>query len=103
MKKYNKIVRDKIPEIIRKDGSTCEVSFTGNDRAVEYLVDKIIEEAKEFKESEYNKKELADIFEVLDAIMNKLNIKSSQITQIRRKKAKERGVFSNNIILKSVE
>lgn len=103
MKKYDKIVRDKIPEIIRQNDNTCEVSFVDNETALEFLIKKIGEETQEFKESEYSKEELADIYEVLDAIKNKLKIKDSQITQIRKKKAKDRGVFENNIILKSVK
>lgn len=103
MKKYNKIVRDKIPEIIQKDSSTCEVSFVDNKTAINYLVDKLSEEALEFKESNFSKEELADLYEVLDSIKNKLKIKDSQLTQIRRRKGKINGVFENNIILKSVE
>lgn len=103
MKKYNKIVRDRIPEVIRQNNKTCEVSFVDDKTAIEYLVKKISEEAKEFEESGYDKKELADLYEVVDAVRDKLKIKNSQISQIRRKKAKERGIFNNNIVLKSVE
>lgn len=103
MKKYNKIVRDRIPEVIRQDNKTCDVSFVDDKTAIEYLVKKVGEEAKEFEESGYDKRELADLYEVLDAIKNKLKIKDAQLSQIRRKKAKERGIFNNNIILKSTE
>lgn len=103
MKKYNKIVRDKIPEIIKQSGSTCEVSFVDDQTALSYLVDKISEEAKEFKDSNYSKEELADLYEVMAAIMSKLHIRDAQLQQLRRKKNKSRGTFENNIILKSVE
>lgn len=101
--KYNKIIRDKVPEAIQKDNSICEVNFVDDKTAIEYLVDKLSEEAQEFKESNFSKEELADIYEVLDAIKNKLKIKDSQITQARKKKGKTNGLFENNIILKKVE
>jgi len=101
--KYDKIVRDRIPEKIRGDNSTCEVSFVENKTAIQYLIKKIHEEADEFEKSQYSKEELSDIFEVLHAIMDKLKIKESTINQIRNKKIKENGGFKNNIILKNVE
>lgn len=101
--KYDKIVRDKIPEKIREDNSTCEVSYVDNKTAIKYLIKKIHEETDEFEKSKYSKEELSDIFEVLYAIMDKLKIKQPALDQIRRKKEKENGVFKNNIILKNVE
>lgn len=101
--KYDKIVRDRIPEIIRNNNSTCEVSYVDDKTAIRYLVKKIHEEADEFEKSSYSKEEMADMFEVLYAIMSKLKIKESSITQIRNKKSKDNGVFKNNIILKNVE
>ena len=83
-KKHNKIVRDRIPEIIRQDNATCEVSFVDDKTAISYLVEKIHEEADEFKNSNYNKGELVDIFEVLYSIMDKLKIKEVSKTKNRQ-------------------
>jgi len=62
MKKiYNKLVRDKIPEIIERNGDEC---YTRILNAVEYkneLLNKIVEEAEEVKETKGNKKEIENI------------------------------------------
>ena len=64
---YNKLVRDKIPEIIKKNGSSCEVRKLSDNEYIEMLDAKLIEEVKEYQESQ-DIEEIADILEVLMAI-----------------------------------
>lgn len=95
---YNKLVRDKIPEYIRKKGGT-PVFHVANDK--EYWVklkEKLLEEARELKESEAIE-ELADLLEVIDAIIEYKKFSRRKIRNTKNKKAKERGKFRDRIIL----
>ncbi|HPZ07048.1 MAG TPA: nucleoside triphosphate pyrophosphohydrolase [Candidatus Eremiobacteraeota bacterium] len=98
MKFYDKIIRDKIPEIIEKDGKTFEVQTVSNDTALQYLKDKLKEEFDEFYESD-NIEELSDIMEVIDAIAEKKGISFNKLLQIKEEKRKKRGGFEKNLIL----
>lgn len=101
MSKFNKIVRDKVPEIIQASKKTCDVSYVSDKEAVEFLTKRIIQEAKDFQDG-YKKEELANLYEVLDAIMNKKGWRKSEIDRLRNEKNKNKGSFKNNIILKTV-
>ncbi len=96
--KYNKLVRDKIPEIIREKGGNS-ITHIADD--VEYwlkLKEKLTEEVAEFLKSE-SEEEIADILEVLRAICESKNTSWEEIEKIRMKKQEERGGFKEKIIL----
>lgn len=99
--KYNKLVRDRIPEIIRQKGQVPVIRIASDDEYLEKLKEKLIEEAKEFSEKE-DEEELSDILEVLHAISDFKKIKMEKIEQLRKKKAAERGGFGKKIILDEV-
>ena len=95
---YNKLVRDKMPEHIRKKGGV-PVSHVAED--AEYwqkLKEKLSEEVLEFQKDE-NIEELADILEVIDAIISCKGFKKEEIEKVKSKKAGERGRFGLKIIL----
>lgn len=96
--KYNKLVRDKIPEYIKSKGG-IPIIHTANDKEYwEKLKEKLQEEIKEFFENE-TIKEMADIQEVIDAICHHKKFTGKKIEAVRKKKAKERGAFKKKIIL----
>lgn len=64
---YNKLVRDKIPEIIKEKNQECSRHVANENEYRTSLQDKLTEEVKEFL-TEPNEKELADILEVINAI-----------------------------------
>lgn len=100
--KYEKLVRDKIPEIIKKKTNRVE-SHTANEKEYrEKLKAKLLEEVNEFLTSE-KKEELADILEVIYAICEEKNINREEIEKIRINKLKERGGFTKKIILDEAE
>ena len=98
--KYDKLVRDKIPEIILKKGST-PVTHVAIDDA-EYwqrLRAKLQEEVSEFLAETNIKEELADVLEVIDAICVFKGIDRAVLASVQTKKREERGGFGGRIIL----
>ena len=101
MKKYSKLVRDKVPEIIQKSGKTAITHIAINEEYQIALCDKLREEAEEFAENP-SKEEYADLAEVMNAIraFNEWNI--SDIENVLLSKRLERGGFEQRIILDSI-
>ena len=99
---YNKLIRDKIPEIIAQDGQRATVTVLNNDEYVKELERKLQEEVAEYLEGR-NTDELADIMEVVLALGEALGSTSSSLEEIRRKKAEERGAFKKRLFLVSVD
>ncbi|SQB91196.1 Uncharacterised protein [Clostridium paraputrificum] len=101
MKKYNKLVRDKIPEIIRADGKECEVKIAEGKEKYEFLEKKLMEEVNEFLEDK-NLEELADVMEVLFGLANELGCSEEDLIRKREEKKGERGGFKDGVVLKGV-
>ncbi len=99
---YNKLVRDKIPEIIKSKKQTPVVHIANEKEYRRKLRDKLIEEVKEFLKEE-SKEEFADIIEVINAIGNFNKFDKDEIRSIRIKKLREKGGFEKRIILKEVK
>ncbi len=103
MKIYNKLVRDKIPEIITSDnGKTCVTRIMKDNEYLESLNTKMQEELKEYLESG-EVEELADLEEVLRAILEVKNVSYQDFEKIRQLKIKKRGAFKEKIFLVSVD
>jgi predicted house-cleaning noncanonical NTP pyrophosphatase (MazG superfamily) len=96
--KYNKLVRDKIPEIIKSKGKKPIIHIASDKEYREKLKEKLLEETKEFIKSE-SVEEIADILEVVDAILDYKKISPKEINLAKNKKLKERGGFKKKIIL----
>jgi len=96
--KYNKLVRDKIPEYIKAKGGNPIFHIAGEKEYWEKLKQKLFEEFEEFKKDE-SVEEFADLLEVIDAIYDYKKFDRSEITQIRNKKSMERGKFKKGIVL----
>ena len=96
--KYNKLVRDKISEYIRKKGGVPITHIADDAEYWEKLKEKLLEEIEEFRKDE-NAEEFADILEVLDAIADYKGFDRSEVERIKKEKAEERGKFKERIIL----
>lgn len=95
---YNKLVRDKIPEIIKGKGETPITHIADNEEYEIKLKEKLTEEVEEFlKES--NAEELADILEVIYAIRDNMKVGKEELEKIREEKSGKRGDFKQRIIL----
>lgn len=101
MKTYNKLVRDKIPDIIRANGEVPITRILKDKEYLRELVRKLKEETAEF-ESEPSIEELADIKEVVIAIREAMGVSASEMEDVRRQKAALNGRFKKRIYLESV-
>lgn len=100
MKTYDKLIRDKIPQIIEKDGRTCETIKVSREEHYQRLKEKLMEEVTEFIQDE-NIEELADIYEVIAALSEFVGKGEEELMEVRNKKRDERGGFREGIVLKS--
>ena len=64
MKVYNKLVRDKIPEIIEADGKTCKTKILSDEEYIAALETKLNEEVAEYQ-ADKNLEEMADVLEAV--------------------------------------
>ena len=102
MKVHNKLVRDKIPEIIEKDGKTCVTHILSDDEYIKALETKLNEEVAEYQ-ADKNLEEMADLLEVLQSICVARGYSLDELEAMRKKKSDERGGFKDKIYLEYVE
>jgi predicted house-cleaning noncanonical NTP pyrophosphatase (MazG superfamily) len=104
--RYNKLVRDRIPEIIKKSGKQ-PIYRTLNDAEMKgALKAKLVEETQELVNAETKEQmleEIADVTEVLLGIMRVHKITLSEIRNMGASKAVVKGVFSKGYFLEEVQ
>ena len=107
---YGKLVRDRIPEIVRANGEIA--NFRVIENRAEYLsalLAKILEESAEVRGAVGSEdpveiaKEIADVREVLDAIAAEFAIPSEEVERVQAERREKRGGFSERIFLESTE
>lgn len=101
MVRYNKLVRDKIAEILVKEQKVPRTHVASDSEYEQKLKEKLQEEVDEFIESD-SSDELVDILEVLHALAELQNIYPQQLELIRKEKEQKRGKFSRRLILDEV-
>lgn len=101
MRIYNKLVRDKIPEVIKESGKKCDYIIAEKEEQLDLLISKLDEEVNEFGEDK-NLEELADIMEVLFGLANNLGFSEEDLIRKREEKKEERGGFKEGIVLQKV-
>lgn len=100
-KKYCKLVRDRIPEIIEASGKTCATEILSDDEYLRMIDAKLDEELAEFHKDQ-NIEELADLMEVIYAAAIARGYTIEQLENVRTKKAEKRGGFQKKILLLEV-
>ena len=99
---YNKLVRDKIPEIIENAGKIPHTRILDNDEYVTELDRKLDEECSEFHKDK-NVEELADIMEVVYALAEAVGSSPEELERVRKDKADKRGGFEKKIFLERTD
>ncbi|MBQ4088949.1 MAG: nucleoside triphosphate pyrophosphohydrolase [Clostridia bacterium] len=101
-REYDKLVRDRIPEIIEKQGQRPVCDALTHEACLEYLAKKLGEEAAEYAESR-EVEELADVVEVVRGILHHRGVEWDELERIRLEKYDRRGGFEAGIRLVAVE
>jgi len=107
MKVYNKLVRDRIPEIIEADGEKPNVRVLGEAEYKTALLEKLVEEAQETLAAKGDPKELVkeigDVLEVVDAMIEAFGLDRAQVEELKGKRKSDRGGFEKRLFLESAE
>ena len=98
---HNKLVRDRIPEIIEASGNTCITEILSDEDYLKMLDAKLDEELAEYH-ADQNIEELADLMEVIKACAVARGYSVEELEQVRAEKAAKRGGFEKKILLKEV-
>lgn len=99
---YNKLVRDRIPEIIEESGKRCKSQVLEDEEYLRMIDAKLDEELAEYHK-EQNIEELADLMEVIYAAVLARGYSVNQLEEIRAAKAEKRGTFKKRLFLLEVE
>jgi predicted house-cleaning noncanonical NTP pyrophosphatase (MazG superfamily) len=95
------LVRERIPEIIRASGKTCEISVLSDGDYLRMIDAKLDEELAEYHKDQ-NIEELADLVEVIYAAAKARGYTLAQLEEVRAEKAAKRGIFEQKLFLKEV-
>lgn len=100
--KYNKLVRDRIPDIIEESGKTCVTEILSDEEYLRMVDAKLDEELAEYHKDQ-NIEELADLMEVIYAAAVARGYTIEQWEKARTKKIEKRGAFQKKILLVEVK
>lgn len=106
MSTYNKLVRDRIPEILEQSGKKFKIETLNHDRYILELKKKLNEELMEYQGAATNEEaleELADILEVIHSLTAVHKSSFEELEKIRVDKAVDRGSFEEKLFLLDVE
>lgn len=98
---YNKLVRDRIPEIIHSSGKTCSIEILSDKEYLKLVDAKLDEELVEYHKDQ-NIEELADLLEVIHDAALAHGYTLEELEQVRAEMATKRGGFEKRIMLKEV-
>ena len=101
IKEFDKLVRDRIPEIIEASGKRCVCSTLSDEEYLAKLDEKLNEELAEYQESK-SMEELADLLEVIRAVAVARGSSMEELEVIRRDNAAKHGGFEKKILLTEV-
>lgn len=100
-KTYHKLVRDRIPEIIEASGKTCTWETLSDEAYLRLLDEKLNEELAEYQENK-SMEELADLLEVMGAVVAARGWTWDELTALRKEKRRQRGGFAKKILPKAI-
>ena len=98
---YNKLIRDRIPEIIRADGKQAQIEVMSESEYRKALLEKLVEEAQEAAQASDDDRitEIADLYEVIDAILDSWNMSREEVIKVQKERRQKRGGFEQRLKL----
>ncbi|MDB5165528.1 MAG: phosphoribosyl-ATP pyrophosphohydrolase [Candidatus Saccharibacteria bacterium] len=99
---YPKLIRDRIPEIILADGREVDTRTLDDEEFLHFLLKKVTEEAQELENAVTDSnilEEIADVREILDAILELKGVSLEQIQAIQDEKRQKRGGFKLRLLM----
>lgn len=106
MPTYNKLVRDRIPEVIVNTGKKFSTKILDEKGYIIELKKKAYEELEEYFNTDTKKdaiEELADLLEIIHALSDYHGSSIDEVEEVRKQKAEKRGGFKEKIFLIEVE
>lgn len=106
MPTYNKLVRDRVPEIIAGTGKKCSTKTLDQSEFIKELRRKSFEELEEYMNADNHEEaleELADLLEIIHALAETHGASIEKVEELRKQKSEERGGFKEKIFLIEVE
>ena len=106
IKNYNKLIRDRIPEIIKRAGERPYLRVLNKKEYLKEIKKKVLEEAKELIETKNKKEvldEIVDIQELIDVLSLEIGFRKPQIKKQQRIKNRKRGGFKKRLFLIKTE
>ncbi len=94
-----KLVRDRIPEIMRQQGKAPVIEQISGERLRLALKDKLVEEAEELRRADDITEELADVQEVIEALIEAYGLDKERLEAVKTNKRSMRGDFSEGQFL----
>lgn len=99
---YNKLVRDKMPQLIKESGRESTSRILNEKEYFDALLDKVIEEIEEYRVSR-EEEELADVYEVLDCLVQLKEYEPMHLDYLQLIRREARGSYKDRILLVDVE
>jgi predicted house-cleaning noncanonical NTP pyrophosphatase (MazG superfamily) len=107
MKTYNKLIRDRIPEIMESQGIKFKTSILNDDNYRIELLNKLVEESREVLAAKIDRseliKELGDVLEVVDYLIIAFGLDSEEIKTVKAERKESRGGFAEKLFLEYTE
>ncbi|RJQ36526.1 phosphoribosyl-ATP pyrophosphohydrolase [Candidatus Parcubacteria bacterium] len=103
MKIFRKLIRDRIPEIIAAKGERAVTRVLNDEEFAVALENKLLEEVQEMRLGDNKAEEIADIYEVLDALIRARGFSAEEIMRLKDKKRAERGGFEKKLLLEGTQ
>lgn len=103
---YNKLVRDRIPEVIKNTGKKFKTRILNTEEYITELKNKSFEELEEYVNTNNDEdavEELADLLEIIHALAEYHGASIETVEEVRKQKAEKRGGFKEKIFLIEVE
>jgi len=106
MEAHNKLIRDRIPEIIEHEGGGAKIRTLSDEEYKQELLIKLVEEAREALESKGDNKELTkeigDVLEVIDYLIKVFGLDEKEIKRTKKERKQSRGGFDKKLFLEYV-